>query len=388
MNWELSLPSSFVTTFLVLFVDVIALWLLDNALLRVAAFLNARVVYDTQKSIKVSDVWFESISGRSHGPVWFRKAQVAIKFVMLVCSIAVGLSIDGLSRDREVRMPNETVLVRQVRRMEQHGIGGFNDFSIDVLFMKNSFRCTSRDYNASTDLHMTTYWNARALMPISRGNCDHDYNLGPGNRLFPLECLSDRNNFSVSPVRQKPFNVSYSFRYQNCFNRFPELPEIKSGFYTVTLNSTCPWHFLRLECQAKLWGGYALTMERGEDQMLRTWEYRGQTQPQQHQRETYKWRKRDRETLGMMAMYLDFGLRVPAIQLDHVTSFQAGNRNITKLKGRSLLTEINVGLFLTRFIFLVITVLGSIVSAVISYSSMVMKKRSDYALGLRVAELA
>lgn len=100
------MPSSIATTISVLSLDVFALWILDFALLRVAAYLNGRVLYDEHNSVEISDVWFEGISGHSHGPMWFRKSQVVLKMLLLVCSMIVGLSIDGFTGDRVLRLPD------------------------------------------------------------------------------------------------------------------------------------------------------------------------------------------------------------------------------------------------------------------------------------------
>lgn len=384
MKLELPLTSSIVTTFADLLLDVIGLWLLDHALLRVAVYLNSCEVYDAHNSIRISDVWFESVSGRSHGPMWFRKAQVALKLVMLACSIAVGLSIDGFSRDRKVRMLDETVLVPQVRRMAQLGIGGFNNFSTDVLFVFYASRCYFADNDDVSGLHTFTYWNARALVPIHPDNYWR-----PTRRLFPLECLSKKNDFYVSPIRRIARNTTTYYREKRCIENLPNITEIKNGTYNVTVTKSCSWHSPRLECQAKHWGGCALTMEKGEDQMIYTWEYRGVNVPVLGVWDEYKLsQKRDAETLRMMAMYLDFGLSASVPALDHITSFQAGLRGISKVEGRLFLSQINVGFFLIGLTILATIVSSSIVSAMQSHLVLSRRKRSDYALGLRVAEVA
>lgn len=183
----MSLPSSVVSTLLVLVVDVIALWFLDRALRGVAAYLNAAEVYDERKSIKTSDVWFERVSGRSHGPVWFRKTQVAVKAGMLICSIAVGLSIDGVTRKQKVRLLNQTVLVPRLRRTAQLGIGGLNNFSNDVVFVSFAQQCKSADGNDSFGMQ-TTYWNARSLETFDANGYGKD---------LDMECLSEKNGFST-----------------------------------------------------------------------------------------------------------------------------------------------------------------------------------------------
>lgn len=162
MKWDLSFPSSVVSSLLVLVVDVIALWFLDRALLRISAFLNAGEVYDARKSIKTSDVWFKCISGRSYAPVSFRKTQVAVKLGMLVCSIAVGLSIDGVTQKEQAQLVDQTVLVPRVRRKAQLGIGGLKNFSSGVRLVVTAERCRSAAGNDSSGIQ-TVYWNARSI---------------------------------------------------------------------------------------------------------------------------------------------------------------------------------------------------------------------------------
>lgn len=179
MKWDLPLPSSVVSSLLVLVEGVIALWQLDRALLRVAAYLNAAEVYDEHKPIKVSDVWFERVSGRSHGPVWFRKTQVALKLGMLTCSKAVGLSMSGVTRKGKDRLFDQTFWLPRVRRMAELRLGVLNNFSSDVLFVNVAARCRSAGGSDSSGIQ-TSYWNARSLhwfdQSITLTNCPRPRN--------------------------------------------------------------------------------------------------------------------------------------------------------------------------------------------------------------------
>lgn len=123
MTWEIALSSSLASTFLDIVLDVFAIWLIDAALIRIAVFLNACELYDEHNTIQISDVWFVGLTGRSHGPMWFRKTQVAVKVLLLVWSISIGLSNNPTQYNVLGAGPGQIVLVRQERRMAQLGIG-------------------------------------------------------------------------------------------------------------------------------------------------------------------------------------------------------------------------------------------------------------------------
>lgn len=373
MKWELHLSSSLVTTLLVLLLDVVALWLLDTALLRVAAYLNARAVYDARKSIKISDVWFESVSGRSHGPVWFRAAQVALKLLMFTCSIAVRLSIDGFTKYRQVRVPNQTVLVRQDRRMSEIGIGGHKNFSSDVMFVQSSASCSFRDRDTISGLENIVRWNVRALAPNVIGHRKFD-------RMSSLQCLSVKNGFSVRPVNTNVPNIHDT---QDCAVSTPNVRQIKLGRAAVSV-SRCPWRLTHFHCQAIHLGGCALTLELGQEQVLFIKKLDGRLTSTTFSVDNSKtWRNRSEET-----KYVDFGMSdTSAFILDHITSFQAGTGNITEVKG-SFSTRINVRIFLAGFGINLTIVSVFIAFSLVSHVIMVRKNRPDYGLGLRVAEVA
>lgn len=140
MQWELSLPSSVVSTLFVLVLDVFALWLIDAALVRIAAYLNAREIYDRHNAVQISDVWFESMTGRSHGPMWFRRTQVVLKAVLLASSIAVGLSINSFDNDVFDVIPvRGSMLVRRERRISRLGTGNL-PLTGDALNLSNEVR--------------------------------------------------------------------------------------------------------------------------------------------------------------------------------------------------------------------------------------------------------
>lgn len=265
MKWELSVPSSVATTVLVLLLDVIALWCLDFALRRVAAYLNARAVYDAHNAVNISDVWFERISGHDHGPMWFRTFQASLKLVLRACSILVGLSIDGFSQP----LDGQTVLEHRVRCMAQVGIGGFNNFSTYVLFVKNAYLCGYVDFNDTNGVVTHIIWNARGREPISSSQ------YRPAGRVS-LEWLSEKNNFAVPPVRYRVVNRSNALSSRPCIKSVPSLLQIQMGQFNVTM-APCPWHSPHLEYQAAYLGGCAFTLEKIEDEVLFTWSYNGRS---------------------------------------------------------------------------------------------------------------
>lgn len=366
------------STFLVLVVEIVALWLLDTAFLRVAAYLNARAVYDAHKPIKISDVPFESISGPSFGPVWFRMSQVALKLVMLVCSIAIGLSIDGFSASQSVVVPEQTIVVRQDRQMADIGIGGFRNFSEEVLFVKRAVSCSRWDRSDRLGIRNTTFWNIRSLVPVS----SRRYVLRNSTEKTPVQCLTKDNNYNVSAV----LTYNELDARASCAEKLPSFSEIQIGVYNVSI-SRCPWRLTHLYCQAEHRGGCAFTLDYRQHQVLKMVTYLNESGTS-HGSIYTAWQRRDSKTLRMIAKYVDFDLSASVLEMEMLTSFQAGKRSIMQVEQSSLSTRINGSLFLPGFIVLLVIVSGFVVVAVFSHFIMVGKHRSDYALGLRVAEVA
>lgn len=373
------MPSSIATTISVLSLDVFALWILDFALLRVAAYLNGRVLYDEHNSVEISDVWFEGISGHSHGPMWFRKSQVVLKMLLLVCSMIVGLSIDGFAGDRLLRLPDQTVVVRRDRRLSKLGIGGYKNFSSEVLFVLETFSCgfDSPDISLGTPRgNLLTVLNAQSLVPIGH----EQYGVIPA-----VECLSEKNNFSEPAVLRVGTFIE---NVNECGIRLPSRQSIQSGIFNISVIG-CPWRLTQSHCQAVHHGSCAFTLERGEDQVLTTVDYRtSQNAINMDSAGIKTWRRRDLNTIQIVAKYLDFGLEVNPRALDYLTAFEAEKRSIMKVNGTALRTRIDLRKFLSGLIIMLATISAFVLYASVLHVTMMRNKRSEYALGLRVAEVA
>lgn len=370
------MPSAVVITLFVLVLDVLALWIISFALLQIAAYLNTRKVYDRHQAV-------EFVPGRSHGPIGFRVFQVVLTVVLFASSIAVCLSIDGFSVKGHVPVPEQTILVPQERRMDEIGVGEVGNFTKDVLFVRSAFQCASADHSASVGTQ--TIRNALALEPIGPNQYQQ-----LTEQTFPLKCLSDNTEFSVSAVRKRTFSHTKLSSANSCILRVPTLREIQSGNFTAVLKNNCPWHSEAMKCQALRRGGCALPMDLEEDQAIFTWGYHlSPDTPMRFSRISKLLPKRDTKTLEMMAKYIDFG--IPAAdpgELEHITSFRAGKRSIDKFEGRWLRTRIEPRKFLSGTLIIAFLVLPSIVAAVVSCFKMKTKGRSNYALGLRPADVA
>lgn len=112
-------------------------------------------------------------------------------------------------------------------------------------------------------------WNACGREPISSSQ------YRPAGRVS-LECLSEKNNFAVPPVRYRVVNRSNAFSSRPCIKSVPSLLQIQMGLFNVTM-APCPWHSPHLEYQAAYLGGCAFTLEKIEDQVLFTWSYNGRS---------------------------------------------------------------------------------------------------------------
>lgn len=348
---------------------------------------------------------FESLTGCSHGPMWFRKAQVALKVLLFVCSICVGLSVNAFQDDfvRLAPLPGRMVLIRRERRMAQLGIGNppiidkttttpvrklRRNFSSDVMFVRAAQGCLSTSSNASSGVIKQIYLNASTSENIT----PEQYTFR-GNHRCASELIAP-NPTSSSPIRVlETENLWESMNRQNlleCDPALPSLSTIKSGVFNITL-SKCPWRLTQFYCQATYRGSCAMTLDLGDHQVLRTADYNFRESPAAPQLSNYKsWRRRDAENVQIAAMYVDSGLGVSPDQMDFITSFQAGEGTITErtTTPNRIGTQIDPALFLPGLFSILEIVLVFIMSSLVSHVVMLRKKRSAYALGLCIADVA
>lgn len=92
--------------------DVLALMLVHHSLHRVGAFLALRQLLNKKKAVKISELWFEELTGCTHGPLWFRYTQAGIKFCVFAASIALSLSFNGSIQDRFENLTGLTILAQ------------------------------------------------------------------------------------------------------------------------------------------------------------------------------------------------------------------------------------------------------------------------------------
>lgn len=149
--------------------------------------------------------------------MWFRKAQVALKVLLLLCSITVGLSIDGWKK--LVRIQDQTVLVRRDRRISHLGIGGAENFFSELLFVRNAHGCVFQERDSSSGSVAKTFRNARSLKPV-----DHnEFGESPA-----VECLSERKGFNEQEILQGETRI-LDWR---CNISYPTLSEIGAASTT------------------------------------------------------------------------------------------------------------------------------------------------------------
>lgn len=261
--------------------------------------------------------------------------------------------------------------------MDQIGIGGFKNFSHDVMFVHRSAYCGSADFNSSTGRFLHTFWNARSQSSFGHNEYGQDVS---------ATCLSDSNGFSVPPVLQVDVEPGMQVR---CLLNRPKLEDIKSGTVNIRGVPNCPWRLTHVYCQAEYTGSCAITLELGDNQILVIEDFKNASVAAISMSTTLKSsQKLDAATVRMAAMYIDFGLEATPFQLAHITSFQAGKRSIVEVKRDSFLTAIDVRMFLSGLLVMLTIFSTIIVVALVSHCTMVRTQRSDYALGLHLVEVA
>lgn len=90
-NDGFAVAPAIVWTSTVLVVDVFVIWLLHHTLLKIGAFLTLRQVLDKKKPVRISEMWFEHFTGRTHGPLWFRYTQAVLKTVVFAAAVTLSL---------------------------------------------------------------------------------------------------------------------------------------------------------------------------------------------------------------------------------------------------------------------------------------------------------
>lgn len=179
----------------------------------------------------------------------FAKAQVTLKAVLLASSICVSISVDAFDYDHFRPIADQTILVRQERRMAQLGIGNppisgiVPNFSSDFMFVLAAHRCASTRASTSGPISHI-HWNAR----LTEQNDSVQYRPD----LPHVECLPDQNlrkGPSTPPVLQTEILWEYINRkgLSQCDLVLPRLHEIKSGVFNVTV-SKCPWLLTHFYC--------------------------------------------------------------------------------------------------------------------------------------------
>lgn len=282
------------------------------------------------------------------------------------------------------------MLVRRNRGMALVGIGNppfakeLQNFSNDVTFVLSAYSCALTTANTSSDIITQIHFNAildadtlpteyNAIWPDTVAHClDFSYPRQVIHRAEKLWVSISRNDFL------------------RCDPAPPSLDEIKSEIYRIR-KSKCPWRLTHYNCQAEHRGSCALTLEFGEHQVLPTFDYNTVQTPHAPEFSDFKsLRKWDVEMVQMAAMCVDAGLQASPDALNFVMSYQAGKGEYVSFSERhpSNGSQIELSWFLPGFITILTIVSGFIASAVLSHVAMKRNNRSDYALGLRIAEIA
>lgn len=83
-EFQVVVPSAILLTITVLIDDVLVIWLVHQSLLKIGALLSMHQVINKKTPVR--------ITGRTHGPVWFRYTQALLKILVFAASVTLGLS--------------------------------------------------------------------------------------------------------------------------------------------------------------------------------------------------------------------------------------------------------------------------------------------------------
>lgn len=93
LAYEVAIPSAVLSTITVLVVDVLVVLLIHHSLLKMGKLLALRHVLLKKKAIRISEMRFEDLTGRTHGPIWFRYTQALLKVMVFAASVMLSLFV-------------------------------------------------------------------------------------------------------------------------------------------------------------------------------------------------------------------------------------------------------------------------------------------------------
>lgn len=188
LTFQVAIPSAISSTITVLVVDVLVICLVHNCLHKIGAFLTFRQVLVKKKLVRISEMWFESFTGSTYGPTWFRYTQAVLKILVFSASIVLSLSLNGGSRTRIERISAQTILVNKPRSLQNLGLGyqrneSHRNLSQELVFTMNvGSNCVDRSPNAYE------YYNFKALSPLNDTYSSF--------QVLPVDCLTKRRGYA------------------------------------------------------------------------------------------------------------------------------------------------------------------------------------------------
>lgn len=229
-TYEVPIHSSFLSVFAVLIVDVLVLWVIHHSLHKIGALLALRQLLHDKRAVKISELWFENCTGRTHGPLWFRYTQTMLKMTVFVASIVLSLSLNGSSRPRIKQMTGQTILIQKPRTLQNLGLGSpksqnLLNFPIELLFA-SSFR-SCKDENQTT----RRYYNARLTSPLK----STDKQASP-----QIDCLTERGGYVSLPLLtvERPSQEYLARNKRSCRPQLSKITSPRGYAFNITGCST------------------------------------------------------------------------------------------------------------------------------------------------------
>lgn len=341
---EVAIPSAILSTITVLVVDVLVVLLLHHSLLKMGTLLAMRQLLAKKKALRVSELWFEYLTGRTHGPPWFRYVQALLKTIVFAASIVLSLSLNGSSRDLLERIPGQTILVQNPRNLDNVGLGyqasiHSKNISQELSFTLQIQSCTDQDPNK------VVYHNLRSKIPLTRTYLKEP----PG-----FECLTTRRNYSQPPLLSMDANQKVAKHCTVAFTRQSSVEEgalgpnssaVKGKFSAAArgcngsaLSFDCFEGPFRTACLAHYIadGTERITAVFGDSKEFNTEVSLRSVPPL----------RRGNDTLAIVARYVAYDPSIDVAQWYLAAVHQAApNSTVHAIRGQQSVTEINLLLF-------------------------------------------
>lgn len=160
--FQIAVSSAVLSTAAVLVVDVLWILLVQHSLCIVGECLTTHRVLKS-KSVCLSLIWVEALTGCTPGPRWFRHTQALLKMMVVSASIVLSLSLNGVRLPCIEQLQGQTILVQKPRSLQNTGLGRNKpgtslNFSQELAFMLELGACPDHDESEVQLYNMRAKW--------------------------------------------------------------------------------------------------------------------------------------------------------------------------------------------------------------------------------------